>query len=138
MKFLQFKKFWLATLWYLALIAYFLVIAFFSLWEFTGPPSTIPHLDKIQHFIAYSLLGFSLSQVCAKGINLRVILTAFGYSFLMECLQGLTSYRMFEYYDLLVNFLGASFGVLCTHYFAPNLLTAIDLKLKKYLTFKSS
>lgn len=136
MNFLDFKRLWLWPLWLSALVGYLAVIAFFSLWEFTGPASDIPHLDKIQHFCAYSLLGLVWAQLVPARLWKQVVIASFSYSLLMECLQGLTSYRTFEFYDLLVNFLGASFGAFVSSRVLGELLLRLDSRLKHYLARK--
>lgn len=136
MNFLEFKRLWLRPMWLSALVGYLALIAFLSLWKFTGPSSNIPHLDKIQHFCAYSLLGFIWAQLVPARYWKQVAIASFSYSLLMECLQGLTSYRTFEFYDLVVNFLGASVGAFISSHLLDDLLLRFDSGLKHYFAGK--
>lgn len=136
MNFLPFKKLTYLRLWLIPVIGYMALVAVLCLIRLEGSPSTIPHLDKIQHLIAYTGMGFLMSQVFQKSEFIRAALICFIYSFGIECLQGLTSYRSFELADLVVNLLGAVIGTSFTRYVMPNLLEIIDLRLKQNLATK--
>lgn len=136
MNFLPFKKLTYLRLWLIPVIGYMALVAVLCLIRLEGGGSTIPHLDKIQHLIAYTGMGFLMSQVFQKNEFIRAALICFIYSFGIECLQGLTSYRSFELADLVVNLLGAVIGSNLTRFALPGLLEVVDLRLKNKMTAK--
>ena len=86
-----------------------LVIAYGSLMP--NPPSLdVDNGDKWQHLAGYALLAGWWTMVLPKQ-RWAVLLVAAAYGVLIECLQGLTSYRSFDVLDMAANALGASLGV---------------------------
>jgi VanZ family protein len=72
-----------------------------------GHPSVSPN-DKVNHFIAYGslmILGFGGFR-SLKWVALFVI----AWGMLIEGLQGLTSYRLLSYADILANSAGVVLG----------------------------
>ncbi len=137
MNFLPFKKLTYLRLWLIPVIGYMALVAVLCLIRLEGGPSTIPHLDKIQHLIAYTGMGFLMSQVFQKNEFIKAAMLCFVFSFAIECLQGLTTYRSFELADLVVNLVGSVLGASFTRYVMPNFLELIDLRLKQNLATKS-
>ena len=137
-KFLKMRQLQLPKLWGSILLAYLAVVAILCLIRLYGPPSDIPYLDKIQHFIAYTIMGLMLGSLLERGQILKGALTCFTYSFIIECLQGLTTYRSFEFYDLVVNLLGALFGCSLAQTLLAGFVPFIDRLLKKQFSFKRS
>lgn len=74
----------------------------------------ISHLDKIEHAIAYLVLTVLwLLSFKKKQYQLLVIVCAIIYGVLMEFLQAnLTTYRYFDYLDMLANTFGVLLGFL--------------------------
>lgn len=136
MNFLPFKKLTYLRLWLIPVIGYMTLVAVLCLIRLEGSESTIPYLDKIQHLIAYSGMGFLMSQVFQKKEFMRAAIVCTLFSFGIECLQGLTSYRSFELADLLANFIGSTFGASFTRFVMPSFLEILDLKLKQSLIAK--
>ena len=137
MNFLPFKKLAYLRVWLIPMITYLALVAVLCLIRLEGPPSTIPYLDKIEHMIAYTLMGFAAAQLFQKNEFSRAALLCFTFSFVIECLQGLTSYRSFELADLAVNLTGAYTGASFTRFIMPNFLVAIDSRLQQNLAAKS-
>ena len=90
-----------------------LLIAFLSLTRVgTVQPVNFKYLDKIEHGIAYMVLSFFwlLSLRNKKVTKLVIILFCIIYGVIMEVLQSTTSYRTFDYMDMIANSLGAGLG----------------------------
>jgi len=108
----------------LSVIAYgytlFVVAVSLAKFAFAIFPSGVKNSDKIGHFIAYAVFAFvwALFGVQNKAITYsRSILLSFVWSvffgILMEVCQWVfTSYRQFDYYDMLANALGSVIGLL--------------------------
>ncbi|WP_298365517.1 VanZ family protein [uncultured Lutibacter sp.] len=75
-------------------------------------PKTISISDKIIHSSAYFLLNLSWLVASKNSIkklkmNLLISMLVFLYGTIIEVLQGsITSYRQFEFKDLVANFIG--------------------------------
>lgn len=72
-----------------------------------------PGGDKLHHFIAYGSLMFTWTLTAAEKtttqqLKLAIIFMAMGL--IIECAQGLTPYRFFEWADALANALGVLIG----------------------------
>ena len=66
--------------------------------------------DKAQHMLAYATLMWWFRQAFARRIRWVVGLIVLGVG--LECVQGLTAYRYFEYGDMMANALGVLAGLL--------------------------
>lgn len=104
-------------------ICWMLLITILSLYSFEGFDTkkiSIPHLDKLVHFVFYfiaAILGSMLIKERTKGqFNLSgtviismVVVTIYGI--VIEVIQNtFTNYRSGDLYDVLANSLGAFFG----------------------------
>jgi VanZ family protein len=79
-------------------------------------PASVPGSDKFHHFIAYASLMFAWCLVrpattLRPQVALAALCVAMGLA--IECAQGLTGYRFFEWLDVLANSLGVMLGWLC-------------------------
>jgi VanZ family protein len=79
------------------------------------PPSVgqFQDIDKLEHGAAYAFLMFWFAQIYPARRTRRVI--AFSFVLLgivIECLQGLSGFRQFEYTDMAANTLGVLVGLL--------------------------
>ena len=109
---------------YISILAYaytfFIVFASLGKFAINFLPSEVSNSDKINHFMAYAFLSFVWSAFfyLKKNITIvRVLLFSLLFSVLfgvlMECSQWLfTSYRQFDYYDIIANLLGSLTGIL--------------------------
>ncbi len=86
--------------------------------------------DKWLHFFTYALLScwFSLTARNLKSLWL-VFFGLIFFGFLMEFLQGMTSYRMQDLQDAMANSLGVMIGIACR--FSP--LRAMMVRVDKGL-----
>jgi len=68
--------------------------------------------DKVQHAIAYFTLSFfwllALKDFKVKKVIILIACIALGI--VLECIQGLTPHRFFEYLDMLANTVGVILG----------------------------
>ena len=87
-------------------------------WSFVGlvvylsltsnPPDLgVPHAFDAGHVTAYFWLMFWFAQL-HRGVHIRLVLAAgfFTLGAILEWIQGMTGYRMFEYGDMAANGLG--------------------------------
>ena len=84
-------------------------------------PSTIG--DKINHLLAYGVLMGWFGQLLTNWRHrmfCALALILLGIS--MEFLQGMTSYRFFEWQDALANSLGVVFGLAALYFGADKIL----------------
>ena len=122
----RWPRLWVA-LWMLAIVA----VCVLSLVNLSGLPPVPEGGDKVEHFLAYTLLSASAMQLFAtrRGcIVVALLLVALGIA--LEFTQGsLTSTRMADAHDALANALGvlAGFATRLTPF--SRLLLAIDARL---------
>ena len=75
-------------------------------------PSSIPHLDKIGHFILYGFQSASF-RMALKGqqikySSLKIFIFCFLFGLIIEYLQPiLTNNRVFDLFDIVANMMGA-------------------------------
>ncbi|MCY7388229.1 MAG: VanZ family protein [Burkholderiales bacterium] len=92
----------------IASITILIAIWIFSFLPISGMPN-MPGNDKWHHGLAYFACMFCWGQwfMCAAPrLKLALILMLMGA--LIECLQGLTSYRSFEWLDMVANAAGVA------------------------------
>ena len=102
---LVFLHFWQVIGWCGVLTVIFLTLM-------PKPPSVPGFLswDKAQHVIAYAGLMWWYRQSFSPQIGWIVFMVVLGVG--LECIQGMTDYRYFEYADMVANSLGVICGVL--------------------------
>ena len=102
---MKFKNLWLAIGFGLVLLV---IIA--SLMPNPPDPAEFKGSDKLEHFAAYAFMMLWFAQIYTRNRARWVIALAFVMlGITLECLQGLTDYRTFEYADMGAN----AAGVLC-------------------------
>ncbi len=85
----------------------------------------IIHRDKIIHFMLYFILvGWFVQLYKNKGTRALILVSAITLGMVIEYLQGMTSYRSFDWYDGVANSLGA-----CCAFFLAS--TSFDSILNK-------
>ena len=103
---LKYRKLWL-------IIGFGLILLVIYLSLRHNPPQlpVFPFSDKLQHFTAYGALMFWYGQLY-WGLKQRARFAAsfVGMGILMEILQGMQGFRVFEYADMLANTLGVLIG----------------------------
>lgn len=93
------------------------LLAFVFIASLIPMPAPLTHLppgfDKYEHIAAYGSLSFYFGQLISRfKLHLRYALALFGMGALLEVLQGLTSYRSPDWYDLAANSIGVLLGLL--------------------------
>lgn len=98
---LKYRKLWLLIGWGMVLLICFLSLT-------PNPPELGFNLwDKVNHFIAYAgMMGWfgQLYMKTSQRLTLAVAIIILGI--VLEVVQGMGGYRMFEYHDMLANILG--------------------------------
>ena len=123
---LKHRKLWF-TLGYVLLA----VVAYLSLAPIT---TDVPASDKTLHFVTYCALSAFFTSLVQLPRSLWLVaagLVSFGV--LMEILQGLTGYRLFELMDMLANSLGVLAGLLTRLTPMPIWLRRIEARLLQAL-----
>lgn len=102
---LAFPMVWQAIGWLMVCVVVYLTL--------TPKPPAIPGFlgwDKAQHFVAYAGLMWWYRQAFSKNIGWIGFMVILGVG--LECIQGLTDYRYFEYSDMAANSIGVALGVI--------------------------
>ena len=99
------------------LFAYTLFIVFISVIPLNeGSGDFFPFLDKIIHFLIYTLLAFlainTFRLKARKNCYIKVFLYCFFVGSLIECIQYFLPFRSFEGFDILANSAGSVVGIL--------------------------
>jgi len=100
-------------------IAVTLTITVLSLIKLGVQPISFTYLDKVEHAIAYTTLSFFwlLTFGLTKKKILLVILICVIFGAFIEVLQKTTSYRTFDYVDMIANTIGVLIGYLIFIFF---------------------
>ncbi len=106
----------------IAAITYFILVLVFLLIPVDSPPIWKPFwikgLDKVIHLGIFALLYVLLAKASIEqGIansEAKIIVFSLFFAVLTECLQGLTSYRSFEWKDVSADMIGTYLGYLFT------------------------
>ena len=110
----------------LASVAILIAIWILSFLPASAMPS-VPGTDKLHHALAYFVCMFSWAQWFTRPVpRLKLALVFIVMGALIECLQGLTSYRSFEWLDMAADTVGVTLAWLLVtvqlavqHRFAP-------------------
>ena len=89
------------------------IVVLLTIWILSFLPGSImpsvPGTDKLHHALAYFALMFCWGQLFISPrprLNLAITFVVMGA--LIECLQGLTTYRSFEWLDMLADAIGVA------------------------------
>lgn len=95
-----------------------------------SPPKVVDvaNVDKIEHFLAYLLLGLWFGAILAP-YYLRVFLGLVAFGVLIEILQGLTGYRDAQFGDAVADGAGALGGIVLARLGAMSWLAYIDRRV---------
>lgn len=102
------RRIWLALGW-----LWVATIIYLSLTPHPTEPMHFLNADKLEHALAYSFLMLWFCQVYqqqAPRILVASLLVALGIG--IEYLQGITTYRVFDYADMLANGAGVLFSLI--------------------------
>jgi VanZ family protein len=119
-------------------IACTIFVGFLSLADVSEMPNLeVKNEDKLYHMTAYfvlntfwlvALIRYSLLKI---SFNIIVSLSVIGLGIIIEVLQDkLTSYRTFDYYDILANASGVLLSLICFEFFSKIIFKNITLKRK--------
>ncbi len=88
------------------------------------------HTDKIIHFILYFILvGWFVQLYQSLSSRLLILAGAIALGMLIEYLQGMTSYRSFDYLDGLADGIGALCAFLLARTSFAGLLARVDSRI---------
>lgn len=127
MKQLKYLRFWLILGWSMV----FLVV----IMSVIPSPDVLDVLttrDKLVHLVAYSVLMLWFGCIYSSGrryLILGLVLILLGI--VLELLQGMTSYRYFEYKDMIVNGLGVFIGWLLSLTRVSSLLIFVEQRIMR-------
>lgn len=114
-------------LWVFLGIIYIAVILAVSLLRVPEINIEFSHTDKIIHFLMYFILvGWFIQLYHKPESRLAILLAAILFGLLIEYLQGMTSYRSFDYVDEIANSAGAALAFLLAGTSFNTLLGRID------------
>lgn len=100
------RSVWLASGW-----LWIVTVCYLSLMPHPPQPVSFPGADKIEHACAYvSLMWWFCQLYAARPARIRLALAFFAMGAGIEVLQGMSSYRYFEYADMLANTGGVLIG----------------------------
>jgi VanZ family protein len=98
---------------------------------------TLAESDKLEHLVAYFVLAGWYCQLYVRRYHWVVALAAAALGVLMECLQGMTSYRTFEVMDMLADGAGVGLAVSASVGSGATLVLRADRRLASLLDGKS-
>lgn len=96
----------------------------------TLPESNVPSIDKLVHFFSYTVLSLYFASLIKPSKLFYVGTFCFLWSLGIEVIQPQFDNRYFEWFDLLANALGVSFGCWLEQKFNVLLLTEKILGVK--------
>jgi hypothetical protein len=99
----------------------------------TPKPPVVPGFlgwDKAQHFVAYAGLMWWYRQAFSKHLGWIVFMVVLGVG--LECIQGLTDYRFFDYYDMVANTIGVALGIILAATPLGQVLSFVDRTVDSY------
>ena len=129
---LHYRKIWL-----LLGTVYIIIIFLASLTKVPETQIELGHTDKLVHFALYFILvGWFIQLYEKNSSRLFILLFAILLGLLIEFLQGMTSYRSFDYLDEVAN----SIGALCAFFLAQTSFSSILQNIDAWIVvaFKES
>ncbi len=96
-----------------------IIIAVLSLMKIGKQPINFHSIDKVEHCIAYAVLSFFWVLALGNTQKKRLIVVFFCvfYGVIIEMFQGMTTYRTFDFVDMIANSLGVLIGLLIFLFF---------------------
>jgi len=92
------------------------------------PTPDISNADKVEHFVAYLLLGTWFGGILAPYYG-RVLVGLIVFGGVIEVVQSLSGYRDGDWYDLAADALGVLAGIGCARLGAMGWLRYIDARV---------
>jgi len=88
---------------------------------------SISHTDKVVHFLMYFILvGWFVQLYPKPDKRIQILIAAILLGMLIEYLQGMTSYRSFDFIDEIANSIGALSAFLLARTTFASLLATFD------------
>ncbi|MBN2617681.1 MAG: VanZ family protein [Spirochaetales bacterium] len=110
------------------LVLLYIVIFYFSVKKTSDSPSLFPNIDKLQHFIAYFVLGFTISlSILNKHVLYWVLILSLIFGLSLEYIQGLLPYRDMSLADGIANTIGLISGTLFFNLFVKQIYKLLQL-----------
>lgn len=95
------------------LVLIYVAIIYFSVKTPSGKTINFPYMDKLGHFIAYFVLGFTIClSLSSKILRLIFIFISLSLGIALEFIQSRLPYRDMSFFDGLSNLLGLFVGVI--------------------------
>ncbi len=123
---LQYRRIWLAGGWLLIGLVVYLSLT-------PHPPDPLPFSggDKLEHAFAYASLSLWFCQIYLQVRQRVAVLAALiALGAMMEVLQGLSGYRVFEYADMLANSVGVLIGWGLAHTLLGRLFILVEVAMR--------
>lgn len=76
-----------------------------------GTPMPVTFSDKLQHFVAYCVLGVYFGGILRRRAFLAALFLLMTMSVILEFLQGAGGQRVFDPYDMVFNAVGLAVGL---------------------------
>lgn len=94
----------------------------------------IQHNDKLIHFLAYFILtGWFIQLYRTQSTRILIVLFAVALGFVLEFIQGMISYRSFDWIDAVVNTMGVLSAYLLAGTAFSSLLVMFDHRLHQLI-----
>lgn len=109
------RRFWLGNGWFGIALLFYLSLT-------PQPPEiSVEHGDKFGHALAYAMLMYWWAQLLVSTRQRRWLVAGLiGLGIAIEYVQGWTGLRTFDYFDMLADAVGVTFGGVLAA-FTPNL-----------------
>lgn len=128
------SRFYYRNAWMICGIIYTLMIILGSLIKVPAVDVGIQYNDKLIHFMAYFILaGWFMQLYQQQSTRMQIVLLSLGLGLLLELMQGIISYRSFEWIDALANTLGALSAYLLSGTVFSSMLKFFDHKLHQFI-----
>jgi len=122
------------TVWIILGIIYIALILAGSLLRMPDINIYVSHTDKLVHFLMYfALVGWFIQLYHHSGSRVLILLGAILLGLLIEFLQGMTSYRSFDFVDVIANSSGAIGAFLLAGTSFDSILRQIDVRLYRIM-----
>ncbi len=116
-------------IWFVTGCVLVVLTTFFSLIPLQSQLMDFKLSDKIEHLIVYMLLMLWFVQITRKGSYMWLAMGFISMGVVLEIMQGLTSYRRFDYSDILANTNGVLIGWIMTKTRMANILNVFKKRL---------
>ena len=121
------------NLWLVLGVIFVLLVIVVSLIPDPPNPAEFKGSDKVGHFSAYTFMMLWFAQIYARNrIRWVIALALIMMGVVLECLQGLSGYRTFEYADMGANTAGVLFAMLLAQTPLAKVLIVVESSLFRF------